>query len=439
MAHLIRLDDSLALDGLTPQCVQESLHQAHQRLLDIADRRGQYADQTGWFDLPVATPESLIGRIEERARMLRNMSDIIVVCGVGGSSLGARAGLGFILDNETGLPESSGLQILFAGDSLSPRQLNHSLNRLAERRFSVIVVSKTGTTIETSIAFQVLWSELLRRFGADDARKRVVAVTDSQRGPLFSMARAKGFETFEFPRDIGGRYSVLSVAGLLPLAAAGLDIRSVLQGAAEQRDAILGTSPADNDSLRYATVRRLLSESGKSTELLAPFEPSLCSLAEWWKQLFGESEGKDGKGIFPASAVFTTDLHSLGQYIQQGPRLLFETIVDICAPMDRTLSLDPGELEGLEYLAGRSLANVNRQAQIATALAHHDGGVPVLRLSIPDMSARSFGAVVYFLEVACAVGGCLLGVNPFNQPGVDEYKKRMYELLNAPGMPSKRY
>ena len=433
MSGLIRLDDTWALDHIDAGTIDRGMKEAALHLQLLVDRKGAGSEYTGWIDLPVEAPEDVVARIEHVAAGLREQSDTVVVCGIGGSYLGARAGLEFL----SGVPYRSATaklpDIFFAGNSLSSWQFRQLLDKLAGRRFSVVVISKSGTTLETAVAFHILRTELARRFGTAEARTRIVAVTDSEHGALRSLAEDEGLVTFDLPRDVGGRYSVLTPVGLLPFAIAGLDIRSMLQGAAEQRKASLGSPAAINDALRYAVSRRLLNESGRSIELLTSFEPCLHFVGEWWKQLFGESEGKDGKGIFPASAEFTTDLHSLGQFVQEGTRSLFETVVDVPAPADVTFLCDPDSPDGLAYLNGRSLSAMNHDARTGTLLAHHDGGVPVLQLTVPDVSERSFGATVYFFEVACAVGGYMLGINPFDQPGVEAYKRNMFALLDKPG------
>jgi glucose-6-phosphate isomerase len=433
MSGLIRLDDTWALDHIDAKEIDGGMREAPLQLQLLVDRKGAGSEYTGWLNLPVDTPDSVVARIEHVAAGLREQSDTVVVCGIGGSYLGARAGLEFLAGVQSRSETDSLPDILFAGNSLSSWQLRKLLDRLAGRRFSVVVISKSGTTLETAVAFHILKTELVRRFGTAEARTRIVAVTDSKHGTLRSLAGDEGLVTFDLPRDVGGRYSVLTPVGLLPFAIAGLDIRSMLQGAAEQRTASLGSPAATNDALQYAVARRLLNTSGKSIELLTSFEPCLHFVGEWWKQLFGESEGKDGKGIFPASAEFTTDLHSLGQFVQEGTRSLFETAVDVPAPADVAFLCDSDSPDGLAYLNGRSLSAMNHDARAGTLLAHHDGGVPVLQLTVPDVSERSFGAAVYFFEVACAVGGYMLGINPFDQPGVEAYKRNMFALLAKPG------
>jgi glucose-6-phosphate isomerase len=433
MSGLIRLDSTWALDHIDAEEIDGEMREAALQFQLLVDRKGAGSQYTGWLDLPVDTPESVVARLEQVAATLREQSDVVVVCGIGGSYLGARAGVEFLEGVPSHLKTDSLPDILFAGNSLSSWQFRKLLDKLEGRRFSVVVISKSGTTLETAVAFHLLRTELARRFGSGEARKRIVAITDSQHGTLHDLARDEDLATFDLPRDVGGRYSVLTPVGLLPFAVAGLDIGSLLRGAAEQRAASLDSPPATNDALQYAVARRLLNASGKKIELLTSFEPCLHYVGEWWKQLFGESEGKDGKGVFPASAEFTTDLHSLGQFVQEGTRSLFETVVDVTAPAEVTFLCDADSPDGLAYLNGRNLSAMNHDARIGTLLAHHDGGVPVLQLTVPDVSESSFGAMAYFFEVACAVGGYMLGINPFDQPGVEAYKRNMFALLGKAG------
>lgn len=433
MSGMIRLDSTWALDQIDAKAIDGEMREAAAQLQILVERKGAGSEYTGWVNLPVDTPANVMARLGYVAADLREHSDTVIACGIGGSYLGARAGLEFLAGMPSRSATGSSPDILFAGNSLSSWQFQKLLDRLEGHRFSVVVISKSGTTLETAVAFHILKTELARRFGAGAARTRIVAITDSEHGTLHDLARDEGLVTFDLPRDVGGRYSVLTPVGLLPFAIAGLDISSMLQGAAEQRAASLGAPAATNDALHYAVARRLLNSRGKTVELLTSFEPCLHFVAEWWKQLFGESEGKEGKGVFPASAEFTTDLHSLGQFVQEGTRSLFETVLDVPTPVDVTFHCDAESPDGLAYLNGRSLSSMNADARIGTLLAHHDGGVPVLQLSVPDVSERSFGAAVYFFEVACAVGGYMLGINPFDQPGVEAYKHNMFALLAKPG------
>ncbi len=429
MGNLVGFNDTWARGRFGENDREKLAGEAQTVLTTLLHHQGPGAEFTGWLDLPVTTSEELLRRIEEEAARLCNNVDTVVLCGIGGSYLGARAGLTLLTESCTAqTPE-----ILFAGNSLSGWQLHALLDHLADRRFSLIVVSKSGTTLETAIAFHVLYEELERRVGATQAPSHVIAVTDAERGTLHDLAREKGFATFELPSDVGGRYSVLTPAGLVPFAVKGLDLHAMLQGAAEQREQSLHGKPADNASLQYAVMRQLLGRQGNAVELLTYFEPSAHYFAEWWKQLFGESEGKEGKGTFPTSAEFSTDLHSLGQFIQQGSRILFETALDIPAPADYTFSSAADAPDGLGYLNGQPMSAMNAKARLGTMLAHHDGGVPVLQIMLPGVSERAFGAAVYFFEAACAISGSLLRVNPFDQPGVEMYKHNMFALLGRPG------
>jgi glucose-6-phosphate isomerase len=433
MTRRVQADIHWAIDQFGTQMVDQSMDSATEQLNVLLSGKGAGSEYTGWLNLPALTSDTLVTRLEESAATLRRQSDIVVVCGIGGSYLGARAGLEFLDGVPSQVAQGSSPRILFAGNSLSSWQLHKLMNELADKRFSIVVISKSGTTLETAVAFHLLRAELVRRFGTEEARKHIVAITDAEHGTLHDLAAQEGFVAFDLPRDVGGRYSVLTPVGLLPFAVAGLDIRAMLMGAAEQRAASLASPAETNDALQYAAARRLLNAGGKSIELLTSFEPCLHFTGEWWKQLFGESEGKDGKGVFPASADFTTDLHSLGQFVQEGTRVLFETSIDVPSPGEVTFVCEPDSPDGLAYLSGQGLSAMNRQARLGTLLAHHDGGVPIIQLSLPDVSARSFGSLVYFFEVACAVSGYMLGINPFDQPGVEAYKRNMFALLGRPG------
>ena len=435
MTTILHLDDSWALDGISRDRLDLAGSEAASQLQALLRRAGRGAEYTGWLDLPVATTPDMVAHLKGTAAELQDRSDIVVVCGIGGSYLGARAGIEFLNS-----ARSSGAtpEMLFLGNSLSPWHLSRTLDKLVDRRFSVIVISKSGTTLETALAFHVLREELRRRYGPEGARERMVAVTERGRGTLRPLAEEDGIPAFDMPVDVGGRYSVLTAVGLLPLAVAGFDISAVLEGAARQRSEVIEARFQDNDALRYAAARRLLNSEGRQVELFADFEPFLHTLGEWWKQLFGESEGKDHKGLFPASVDYTTDLHSLGQFVQEGTPCLFETVVDVPAPVDLTFSCDVASPDGLSYLDGQTVAAMNRQAMLGTIMAHHDGGVPVLCISLPDVTEGSFGAAVYFFETACAVSGYMLGINPFDQPGVEAYKRNMFALLGKPGTEAER-
>jgi glucose-6-phosphate isomerase len=433
MDELIHLDDNWVRGDFGRTEMDAKLSNGLLQLQTLVGRTGAGAEFTGWLDLPVTTPESVLKRIEEVAAALRDNSDVVVLCGIGGSYLGARAGIEFLNDPSDIPGRSTRPDIVFAGNSLSSQQLRGLMSRLADRRFSVVVISKSGTTLETAVTFHMLRDELIRRFGQEETRSRIVAITDANRGVLRAMANDQGFTAFDLSSDVGGRFSVLTAVGLLPFAICGFDIRMVLKGAAEQRTVSLSAPAELNDAVRYAALRRLLNDKGKTVELFASFEPAFHYVGEWWKQLFGESEGKSGKGLFPASADYTTDLHSLGQFVQEGTRCLFETVFDTATSADVAFSCAPDSPDGLGYLDGQMLSRMNHNAKAGTILAHRDGGVSVLQISVPDFTERSFGAMVYFLEVACATGGYLLGINPFDQPGVEAYKHNMFALLGKPG------
>ncbi|WP_067928858.1 glucose-6-phosphate isomerase [Alicyclobacillus shizuokensis] len=394
-------------------------------------------DFLGWLHLPSQTLNSGLNSLLETAAQIREQSDAMVVIGIGGSYLGARAAFEWCQPeyyNQLPATVRKGPELYFSGNHLSAAALNDLLRVLEGKRVTLNVISKSGTTTEPAVAFRVLRAWLLQHAGKEEARQRIVATTDRAKGALRQLAEEEGYRTFVIPDDVGGRYSVLTPVGLLPLAAVGIDIRELLAGAAAMEEAFSTPSLADNAAYRYAAVRNVLYRRGKTTEVLAAYEPALRQFAEWWKQLFGESEGKDGKGIYPSSLGFTTDLHSLGQYVQEGLRTLFETVVRIeHSASEVQVPSDPSLDDGLEYLAGRGLSWINDQARLATALAHADGGVPNLLVSVPDRSARSLGGLFYFFELACAMSGLLLGVNPFDQPGVEAYKKNMFALLGKPG------
>lgn len=405
-------------------------------------RSGPGAEFVGWLDLPERYDRTEFARIQAAAARIQADSDALVVIGIGGSYLGARAALGLLghtFHNQLPRQGRRGVAVYFAGHQLSGTYLTHLLELLAERDVSVNVISKSGTTTEPALAFRVLRNWLEQRYGREGARRRIYATTDRERGALRQLAAAEGYTTFVVPDDVGGRYSVLTAVGLLPMAAAGIDIGAVLAGAAAARAAFARPDLADNACYRYAAARNALHRKGYGIELLVNYEPALHDLGEWWKQLFGESEGKDGKGIFPAAADFSTDLHSLGQYIQQGRRDLFETVVRVERPRaDLVVPHDPEDRDGLNFLAGQTLDHVNRKAYEGTLLAHTDGGVPNLVVSLPELSPANVGSLFYFFEKACAISGYLLGVNPFDQPGVEAYKQNMFALLGKPGFAAER-
>lgn len=388
----------------------------------------------GWLDLPAQGNKEELERIKDAAARIRAQSDVLIVIGIGGSYLGARAVIeGLLSAYHNQLPEN-GLQVYFAGNTLHPSSMNQLLRICKGKDVSVIVVSKSGTTTEPALAFRFFRDMLERRYGKDGAQGRIFCITDRSRGTLKRLANLENYECFVIPDDIGGRYSVLTPVGLLPIAAAGCDIDALLRGAADAREAFAGCDLETNACYRYAAARHLLAAKGKGIEVLVSYDPNLAMFSEWYKQLFGESEGKDGKGIFPASMIFSTDLHSLGQYVQDGSRTLFETVLHVEKPAsDRMIPMVGGDFDGMNFVAGKSLADVNRKAFQGTLLAHLEGGAPNIVLTVPQLDAYEFGWLIYFFEKACAISGYMLGVNPFDQPGVESYKKNMFALLGKPG------
>lgn len=384
------------------------------------------AEFTGWRQLPRRVQGEELRKILAAAERIRDNSEVLVVVGIGGSYLGARAGVDFIRPQ-------NGPEILFAGTGLSADDLNEKLEHLGDRDFSINVISKSGTTLEPAAAFRIFRGLLEKKYGPA-AKKRIYATTDASRGVLKGIADAEGYETFVVPDDVGGRYSVLSAVGLLPLAVAGCDVRTMVGAAAEAMYALDLRSP-ENPAWQYAAARNVLYSKGKTIEILASYEPSFRFFAEWWKQLYGESEGKNGVGIYPASVEYNADLHSMGQYIQDGPRTLMETVVSFERPrMDYEMPFAMGDADGLNYLAGRSLADISRVAMEAVKAAHIAGGVPNIGISVPLRDEEGFAELVCFFETACAISGYMLGVNPFDQPGVEAYKKNMFRMLGKPGM-----
>ena len=405
---------------------------AHQML---ESKTGPGNDFLGWMYLPRDYDKEEFARIQAAAQQIRSDSDVLVVAGIGGSYLGARA----VVEAVKGVYHNElepGLKIYFCGNSISPTALNDIIALCKGKRFSINVISKSGTTTETSLAFRVLRKLLEDQVGTEEANKRIYATTDRARGTLKQLADSQGWPTFVVPDDVGGRYSVLSAVGLLPIAAAGIDIGELMQGAADAMERFSVLSP-DNDAYKYAAARNILSRKGKQIEILECYEPNFALMNEWYKQLFGESEGKDNKGLFPASCIFSTDLHSMGQFIQEGTRNMFETIVNVKNPAkDLFIEELEGNFDGLNFLAGQNMSVVNRKAMEGTILAHTDGGVPQMLIDVDDLSAYNVGYLIYFFWRACACSGYLLGVNPFNQPGVESYKKNMFALLGKPGYES---
>ncbi len=400
----------------------------------VMDKSGAGSDFLGWLDLPVDYDKEEFARIKAAAAKIQKSCDVLVVIGIGGSYLGARAAIEFVKSPVYNNLKKDTPDVYFSGNSISASALADLLRICEGRDVCINVISKSGTTTEPAITFRIFRELLEKKYGKDGARERIFVTTDRARGTLKAFSDEMGYETFVVPDDIGGRYSVLTAVGLLPIAVAGCDINAMMAGAAEARGKYLSAPLADNASLRYAAIRNILYRKGKTTEILAAYEPAAQMFCEWWKQLYGESEGKDNKGIFPASVIFSTDLHSLGQYIQDGVRNLFETVIDVQNAVDNVeVPNDEANVDGLNFLSGTQIHDINRTAMLGTLFAHNDGGVPNTVIEIPDRSEKTFGNLVFFFEFACAVSGYMLGVNPFDQPGVEAYKKNMFALLGKPG------
>lgn len=401
----------------------------------LREKKGAGSDFTGWVDLPTNYDKEEFARIKKAAKKIQETSQVLVVIGIGGSYLGAKAAIDFLNHSFYNIdPNRKTPQVFFAGNNISSTYLHDLIDIIGDRDFSVNVVSKSGTTTEPAIAFRVFKELLIKKYGEQGAKDRIYATTDAKRGALKSEADAQGYETFVIPDAIGGRFTVLTACGLLPIAVTGADIDSLMNGAAKAMEDYSSSDLSQNEAYQYAAIRNILYRKGKVTELLINYEPSLQYFSEWWKQLFGESEGKDHKGIYPSSANFSTDLHSLGQYIQEGQRNLFETVIKVDKPRHNVIIPSYEEdLDGLGYLQGKEIDFVNTKAYQGTLLAHTDGLVPNLLVTIPDMSAYTLGYLMYFFEIAVAISGYLNGVNPFDQPGVEAYKKNMFALLGKPG------
>lgn len=408
----------------------------------LVSKSGAGNDFLGWLDLPVDYDKEEFARIKKAAAKIQGDSEVLVVIGIGGSYLGARAAIEFLRHgfyNNVAKELRKGPEIYYAGNSISSSYLAGLIEVIGDRDFSVNVISKSGTTTEPAIAFRVFKELLEKKYGKEEAAKRIYATTDKSRGALKNLAAEEGYETFVVPDDVGGRFSVLTAVGLLPIAASGADIDKLMEGAAEGRKMAMDKPFAENDAMQYAAVRNILLRKGKDVEVLANYEPSLHYVSEWWKQLYGESEGKDQKGIFPASVDLTTDLHSMGQFIQDGARIMFETVMNVEKSRSTVeLKEEAVDLDGLNYLTGKDMDFVNKSAMNGTILAHTDGNVPNLMVKIPEQNEFYLGELFYFFEFACGVSGYILGVNPFNQPGVESYKRNMFALLGKPGYEAER-
>ncbi|WP_033164254.1 glucose-6-phosphate isomerase [Clostridium sp. KNHs205] len=408
----------------------------------LLNKTGAGNDFLGWIDLPVNYDKEEFARIKKAAEKIQGDTEVLLVIGIGGSYLGARAAIEFLRHsfyNSVSKEVRKTPEIYYVGNNISSTYISSLIDVIGNRDFSINIISKSGTTTEPAIAFRVFKKLLIEKYGKAEAAKRIYATTDKAKGALKNLATEEGYESFVVPDDVGGRFSVLTAVGLLPIAVSGADITSLMEGAAAMRERCLKEAFASNDALLYAAVRNILLRKGKSIEILANYEPALHFVSEWWKQLFGESEGKDQKGIFPASVDLTTDLHSMGQFIQDGQRTMFETVINLETPT-REIYLEEEEvdLDGLNYLAGKSVDFINKSAMKGTLLAHTDGDVPNLIVNLPDQSEKSLGELFYFFEFACGISGYLLGVNPFDQPGVESYKANMFALLGKPGFEKQR-
>ena len=423
-----------ALNFLSDNVLENNFSIASIALSDLLNGKGKGNDFLGWVNLPNDIDNNLLDSIEESARVLRNNCDIVVVIGIGGSYLGAKAVIE-ALNNSFDLLQKDRKNpiVLFAGQNIGEDYLFELQELLKDKKFGIISISKSGTTTEPAIAFRLLKTQLENQAGKEVAKKLIICITDKEKGALRILADKEGFTTYVIPDNVGGRFSVLTPVGLLPIAVAGYDIRALVNGAIDMKNKAIVPS-TDNIAIQYAIIRNELYKIGKKIELLVNFNPKLHYIAEWWKQLYGESEGKDGKGIFPAAVDFTTDLHSMGQYIQDGERHLFETVITVEKSTHSLLiPHDKDNLDGLNFLAGKNIDNVNKMAELGTCIAHVDGGVPNLKIVLPELSEYYLGQLLYFFEIACGISGYILGVNPFNQPGVEAYKKNMFALLDKPG------
>ena len=435
MIHLT-FEYSKALDHISETDIKKYQTEIDRHYETLYRKTGKGSDFLGWIDLPEQTHAHLLDKIEKVSAVLRKKSEIFIVVGIGGSYLGARAVIEALNHHFAQLKNNEDAPIiLYAGQNISEDYLHDLLEVLNDKDYTMAVISKSGTTTEPALAFRILKNHLENKYGLEEARQRIVTITDKEKGALKQLADEEGYETFVVPDDVGGRYSVLTPVGLLPIAVAGYDIRALLDGAKRMKAHLeQDYSIEANPISAYAAVRNELYSKGKTTEIMVSYEPRLFYITEWWKQLYGESEGKEHKGIFPAGAGFTTDLHSMGQYIQDGLRNIFETVISVGLPNNELkVPSDKKNLDKLNYIAGMPIHEVNRQAELGTTLAHLDGGVPNLRITIPRVNEEMMGEMIYFFEMACALSGYILDVNPFDQPGVEAYKKNMFALLGKPG------
>ncbi len=424
--------------GISQKSIMEYKEQVENIHKELHKKANDEKDFVGWLELPTNYDKKEFSRIKKAAKKIKKESDILVVIGIGGSYLGARAVIESLTSSFYNMlteKQRKYPQILYVGNNLSPNYINELIEYIGDKDFSVNVISKSGTTTEPAIAFRIFREILENKYGIEEARSRIYVTTDKERGALKTLADNEGYEKFVIPDNVGGRYSVLTAVGLLPIATAGIDIDKLMQGAQNAQERYDDPNLKYNECYKYAVTRNILYKLYKNTEILVNYEPKMHYFTEWWKQLYGESEGKDQKGIFPAGVDFTTDLHSMGQYIQEGRRNLFETVISIENPKsDITINNDEDNLDGLNYLSGKTLDYVNKKAMEGTVKAHVSGDVPNIMINIENLDEENIGELIYFFEKACAMSGMILGVNPFNQPGVEEYKKNMFKLLKKPGI-----
>lgn len=432
----LTVDVKNVLNTVTGEQIQALNPEAAAAIDKLYKGTGLGSDFLGWVKLPEETSDALVADIEATAAQMRELCDVVIAVGIGGSYLGAKAVIEALSDSFAsmrGAGDERRTRVLFAGQNIGEDYLYELQDLLKDKKFGIIVISKSGTTTEPAIAFRLLKEQLEAQMGKEEASKRIVAITDARKGALRQLATEEGYKTFVIADNVGGRFSVLTPVGLLPIAVAGFDIRKLLEGARRMQAATAEATDL-NPSLLYATTRNALYRAGKKTEILVNYNPKLHFFGEWWKQLYGESEGKDNKGIFPAAVDFTTDLHSMGQWIQEGERTIFETVLSVEASAHKTvIPTDAANLDGLNYLAGKRVDEVNKMAELGTRIAHVDGGVPNIRVTIPALEEEWLGELIYFFEKACGISGYLLDVNPFNQPGVEAYKRNMFALLEKPG------
>lgn len=438
MKHKLEVDYNAARGFLADREVNDAFAKSIKALEVLEGREGRGNEFLGWLDLPSETEETLLSRIEGVARRWQNGVDVVVIIGIGGSYLGSKAALDALTHHfDLYLEKSSSPKIVFAGQNLSEDYLSELMELLSAKSAAAVVISKSGTTTEPAVAFRIIKQHFEEKYGKEESARRIVAVTDESRGALRKLSEMEGYETFIIPDNVGGRFSVLTPVGLIPVAVAGYDIRAMLEGARDMQKRSSEHSE-NNPAVAYAAIRNALYSSGKKIEIIVNYNPKLQYVAEWWKQLYGESEGKENKGIFPASVNFTSDLHSMGQYIQEGERHIFETVISVEKP-NRSLSIanDPKNLDGLNFLSGKSIDECNKMAELGTRIAHVDGGVPNMRIILPEINEYNIGSLFYFFEKACGISAYMLDVNPFDQPGVEDYKVNMFALLGKPGFEEK--